>query len=113
MSIAGLVVRRDSERAPDPSSPGCPAADTPRRLDMPTTTAPTARTAHRLLWTAQILAALIFLFAGVTKFLLPAEKLQQGPIVFPLAFIYFIGVCECLGALGLILPGVTRVKTFL
>src|SRR4051812_15521525 len=80
---------------------------------MPTPTAPTARTANRLLWTAQILAALIFVFAGVTKFLLPAEKLQQGPIVFPLAFIYFIGVCECLGALGLILPGVTRVKTFL
>jgi hypothetical protein len=72
-----------------------------------------ARTTNRLLWTAQILAALLFLFAGSTKFLLPAEKLQEGPIVFPLAFLYFIGLCECLGALGLILPAATRVRTFL
>jgi uncharacterized membrane protein YphA (DoxX/SURF4 family) len=71
------------------------------------------RTVNRLLWTAQILAALLFLFAGSTKFLLPVEKLQQGPVVFPLPFIYFIGVCECLGALGLILPAATRVRTVL
>ena len=70
-----------------------------------------ARTANRLLWTAQILAALIFLFAGSMKFIMPAEKMQQGPIVFPLAFLYFIGLCECLGALGLVLPGLTRIHT--
>ena len=70
-----------------------------------------ARTTHRLLWTAQILAALIFLFAGSMKFIMPAAKMQQGPIVFPLAFLYFIGACECLGALGLVLPGLTRVRT--
>jgi len=69
------------------------------------------RTANRLLWTAQILAALIFLFAGSMKFIMPAEKMQQGPIVFPLAFMYFIGFCECLGALGLILPAATRIRT--
>jgi uncharacterized membrane protein YphA (DoxX/SURF4 family) len=72
-----------------------------------------ARTANRFLWTAQILAALLFLFAGSMKFIMPAEKMQQGPIVFPLAFLYFIGVCECLGALGLILPAATRVRTAL
>jgi uncharacterized membrane protein len=71
----------------------------------------TARTANRLLWTAQTLAALLFLFAGATKFVLPAEKLQQGPIVFSLAFIYFIGACECLGAVGLLLPALTRIRT--
>ena len=70
----------------------------------------TSRTTHRLLWTAQVLAALIFLFAGSMKFIMPPEKMQQGPIVFPLAFIYFIGVCECLGALGLLLPGITHVQ---
>lgn len=69
------------------------------------------RTANRLLWTAQTLAALLFLFAGAMKFIMPAEKMQQGPIVFPLAFLYFIGICECLGALGLLLPGLTRVRT--
>lgn len=68
------------------------------------------RTANRLLWTAQILAALIFLFAGSMKFIMPAEKMQQGPIVLPLAFLYFIGICECLGALGLILPAATRIR---
>ena len=72
---------------------------------------PHNRTANRLLWTAQILAALIFLFAGSMKFIMPAAKMQQGPIVFPLAFLYFIGACECLGALGLVLPGLTRVRT--
>ena len=70
----------------------------------------TARTANRLLWTAQTLAALLFLFAGAMKFILPAEKLQQGPIVFSLAFMYFIGVCECLGAVGLVVPALTRIR---
>ena len=74
---------------------------------------PTSRTraANRVLWTAQVLVALLFLFAGSMKFIMPAEKMQQGPIVFPLAFMYFIGLCECLGALGLVLPGLTRVHT--
>ena len=47
------------------------------------------------------------------KFVMPVEKMQQGPIVFPIAFLYFIGVCETLGGLGLILPGLTRIATFL
>lgn len=75
---------------------------------MPTSS---ARTSNRLLWTAQVLVTLLFLFAGSMKFIMPAEKMQQGPIVLPLAFMYFIGVCECLGALGLVLPGLTRIHT--
>ena len=71
------------------------------------------KTANRLLWTAQVLVALLFLFAGSMKFVMPPEKMQQGPIVLPLAFIYFIGACECLGALGLVLPGVFRIRTTL
>jgi uncharacterized membrane protein YphA (DoxX/SURF4 family) len=88
-------------------------------LDPPTTTGDTAmsrpsrRTANRLLWSAQTLAALLFLFAGSMKFIMPPEKMQQEPIVFPLAFLYFIGACECLGAVGLLLPALTRVQTFL
>ena len=70
-------------------------------------------TANRLLWTAQLLVALLFLFAGSVKFVMPPEKMQQGPIVLPLAFIYFIGACECLGALGLVLPGLFRIRTTL
>ena len=73
----------------------------------------TARTTHRLLWTAQILAALLFLFAGSMKFIMSPEQMQQGPFTLPIPFIHFIGICECLGALGLVLPGVTRIHTFL
>ena len=72
-----------------------------------------ARTINRLLWAAQIVVALLFLFAGSMKFIMPAAKLQQGPVVLPIAFFHFIGVCECLGALGLVLPGVLRFQRWL
>ena len=72
-----------------------------------------AKTVNRLLWTAQSLAAVLFLFAGSVKFIIPAEKMQQGPIILPIAFLHFIGVCECLGALGLLLPSILRIRTSL
>jgi uncharacterized membrane protein YphA (DoxX/SURF4 family) len=65
-----------------------------------------------LLWIIQILLALVFLFSGGTKLLIPADVLQsQAPpnaIHFSNIFLKFIGICEVLGALGLILPGLTR-----
>jgi uncharacterized membrane protein YphA (DoxX/SURF4 family) len=70
----------------------------------------TARTANRVLWTAQTLAALLFLFAGAMKFIMPAEQMQSGPISLPITFIHFIGICECLGAIGLVLPSLTRIR---
>lgn len=72
----------------------------------------TSKRANRALWTAQILLALLFLMAGVSKLALPVEKLQ-GPIDLPLTFVRFIGVCETLGALGLILPGLLHIRTTL
>lgn len=72
-----------------------------------------ARTVTRLLWSAQILVALLFLFAGSMKFILPAAKMQQGPIHLPITFIHFIGACECLGALGVLLPGALRIHGWL
>jgi hypothetical protein len=63
---------------------------------------------NRLLWTAQSLLALLFIFAGAMKFILPADKMQ-GPIVFSITFIHFIGLCEILGGLGLVLPGLFRI----
>jgi uncharacterized membrane protein YphA (DoxX/SURF4 family) len=71
------------------------------------------KNSNRALWTVQILVALLFVFAGSTKFLLPVEKMQQGPVVFPMAFMYFIGACEVLGGLGLVLPGLTHIRTSL
>lgn len=75
--------------------------------------ASTSKSLNRALWAGQIVAALVFLFAGSMKFIMPAEKMQQGPMVLPVAFIHFIGVCECLGALGLLLPGMVHIKTWL
>jgi uncharacterized membrane protein YphA (DoxX/SURF4 family) len=65
-----------------------------------------------LLWTAQALLAALFLFAGGMKLTAPAEALAGfGPL--PVPFLRFIGVCETLGALGLILPGLTRIAPVL
>ena len=74
---------------------------------------PTTKTVNRLLWTAQGLTAALFLFAGSMKFIIPADKMQMGSIALPIPFIQFIGLCECLGALGLVLPGVLRIRTAL
>lgn len=40
---------------------------------------------------------------------------QAAPdaIQLPMAFVYFIGVLETLGALGLVLPGLLKIKRFL
>jgi hypothetical protein len=59
------------------------------------------------LWIVQGLLALLFLFAGGMKLVLPLEALT-GPIPLPGLFVRFIGVAEVLGALGLILPGLLR-----
>ena len=56
------------------------------------------------LWIVQALLALLFLWAGGIKLVLPLEKLA-GPVPLPGVFMRFIGVAEVLGALGLILPG--------
>jgi hypothetical protein len=63
-----------------------------------------------LLWIIQILLAALFLFAGVLKLVLPLDKLT-GPVAVPGLFLRFIGLCETLGGLGLILPGLLRIRT--
>ena len=64
----------------------------------------------RLLWTTQILLALFFAGAsGAPKLLLPADQLPM-PLPLSQGFLWFIGTREVLGALGLILPGLTRVQ---
>lgn len=72
-----------------------------------------ARTINRVLWTLQLLVALLFLFAGSMKFIMTPEQMHQAGLSLPIPFIHFIGVCECLGAFGLVLPGATGHSTFL
>ena len=61
------------------------------------------------LWTVQALLALVFLFSGSMKLVLPLEVLtEQLPV--PGLFVRFIGVAETLGAIGLILPALLRIR---
>ena len=60
------------------------------------------------LWVVQGLLAALFLFAGVMKFVMSPEAMA-GPVALPIGFIRFIGACETLGAIGLILPGLLRI----
>ena len=70
---------------------------------------PMSKRINVLLWTVQALLAALFLFAGAMKFILPiAEMTKQMPL--PGAFIRFIGICEITGALGLVLPGIFRIR---
>lgn len=61
------------------------------------------------LWIVQGLLALLFLWAGGMKLVLPLDQLT-GPFPLPGFFLRFIGAAEVLGAIGLILPGLLRIR---
>jgi uncharacterized membrane protein YphA (DoxX/SURF4 family) len=64
------------------------------------------------LWIVQGLLALLFLFAGSMKLIVPIAMLTaQMPL--PGLFLKFIGVAEVTGAVGLILPGLLRIRPML
>lgn len=75
-----------------------------------TTTSQTRRNAWKnaAVWTLQVLVAGLFMFAGVMKLVLPIEAMTQE-MALPGLFLRFIGVCEVLGALGLVLPAALRI----
>ncbi len=61
------------------------------------------------LWIVQVLLALLFLFTGGMKLSVPIETLtEQLPM--PGLLVRFIGAAEVLGALGLVLPGLTGIR---
>jgi hypothetical protein len=63
------------------------------------------------LWIAQGLLAALFLFAGGMKLITPVETMtEQMLIPLPGLFLQFIGVAEFLGGLGLVLPGLVRIR---
>jgi hypothetical protein len=68
------------------------------------------RQMSRGLWCVQIALAIVFLVAGGVKLVLPPESLGL-PFPLPVVFVHFVGLCEVLGALGLILPGALRRRT--
>lgn len=62
-----------------------------------------------MLWTVRGLLAALFLFAGGMKLVTPADILaaQSG---LSGGFLQFIGICEVLGAFGLVLPGLFHIR---
>lgn len=73
--------------------------------------APRGKGLHYTLWTLQVLLALLFLFAGISKLVMPVEKLTEQSPQLSGTFLRFIGVVETLGGLGLVLPGLLKTKT--
>jgi putative oxidoreductase len=65
------------------------------------------------LWVLQVLLALAFLAHGVLLVFPPAAIVEQMNASLPRWFQLFIGVAEALAAIGLTLPGLTRIKTWL
>jgi uncharacterized membrane protein len=63
------------------------------------------------LWVLQVLLMVAFLFVGGIKLVLPDDQITDPSIPIPVLFTRFIGVCEVLGGLGLVLPGLFRIRT--
>lgn len=59
------------------------------------------------LWVGQVILMAMFLMAGFMKLTSP----DQFP--YPSAFTYFVGTAEILGAIGVVLPALTRIKPVL
>jgi uncharacterized membrane protein YphA (DoxX/SURF4 family) len=68
---------------------------------------------NRLLWTLQILLALVFLAHGAMMLFPPAAVAQQMNASLPRWFSLFIGVAEILAAVGLTLPAITGIQPWL
>jgi len=67
---------------------------------------------NRMLWAIQILLALVFLFAGAMKLIMPMDQIAKQ-LSLPVGLIHFVGVAEILGAIGLILPWLLQIRPWL
>lgn len=63
------------------------------------------------LWVVQVLLAVYFFFTGLVHFILPPSLPAQMAWMYDLSpgLHWFSGTAEILAALGLVLPGVTRI----
>ena len=68
---------------------------------------------NALLWVLQVLLAVAFLAHGLLFLFPPAAMVEQMNAAIPRAFQLFLGVAEVLAAVGLTLPGITRVYPWL
>ena len=64
-----------------------------------------------VLWILQVLLGVLFVWAGGFKLVVPiATMTSQMPTPMPGWFLRFIGVAELLGGLGLLVPGLLRMR---
>jgi len=66
-----------------------------------------------VLWVLQVLLMAAFLAHGLFLLFPPAEMLEQMSATMSPPFRLFLGVAEVLAAVGLTLPGITRVQPWL
>jgi uncharacterized membrane protein YphA (DoxX/SURF4 family) len=66
-----------------------------------------------LLWVLQVLLALAFFAHGLMLLFPPAAIVDQMNATMPRWFQLFLGVAEVLAAVGLTLPGVSRIQPWL
>jgi uncharacterized membrane protein YphA (DoxX/SURF4 family) len=66
-----------------------------------------------LLWVLQVLLAAAFLAHGLLFFFPPATVVEQMNAALPRWFQLFLGVAEVAAAIGLTLPGLTRIRPWL
>lgn len=90
---------------------------TMQKTDVVTRAAPKAKAMNVALWTLQVLWGVFFSFTGFGKVLCVNQAVWHMMLprvpwfsAVPQALFVFIGVCEFLGGVGLILPAMTRVK---
>ena len=60
-------------------------------------------------WILQALLALLFVFAGSTKLLMSADDLSSF-FPLPTLLMRLVGIAELLGGLGLVVPGLLRIR---
>lgn len=63
-----------------------------------------------VLWILQALLALVFLAHGLMLLMPPPEVAAQMNAMLPRWFSLFLGVAEVAAGIGLVVPGVTRIK---
>jgi uncharacterized membrane protein YphA (DoxX/SURF4 family) len=63
-----------------------------------------------VLWIIQVLLAALFAFGGVVKLSMSLDELVAATGGMPGLLLQFVSVCELLGAVGLILPGLLRIR---
>lgn len=68
---------------------------------------------NKLLWTLQAVLALVFLAHGFLFLVPPPEIAAQMNLFLPRWFQLFLGVAEVLAAIGLTVPGITRIQPWL